>query len=427
MLLPVAAGLAVRLTYVLNDHRGLIGGDGFDYAISAGRFADGHPYTTAFGPNQGAPTAQHPPGWVTVLGVVSWLGARSERDYQLVGVAIGIAIVIVAGLVGRRYFNARVGIIAAVLAALYPGFWLLEGNVLSEPLGLLVLGILTLAIAGLRDRPSLRRSLAVGVLCGVIALVRSEQVFLLPIVVAPLLIRARGLSRRKKATFLAVAVVACGAVIAPWTIYNATRFKDPVPLSTQDGGLLLIGNCPPSTYTGNRIGYYDSTCNFRNTGSHPGLDPSELDPIARRLALHNARENLSKLPFVVPARFGRLLAVYHPAETVGFVAGWMTTTHRLIWAWVASYWLLIPFAILGAVLARRRRAYILPLVGPLIIVFVTVLISYGEPRYHSPSDLGVIILAAWGFDRLVTRRHTAPVPPSEAAVEDVELEPSVTA
>ncbi len=400
-----ALGAFVRLFYVLNDHRLIIGGDGFDYNISAVRLADGHGYTVPFGAGVGAPTAQHPPGWVTLLGAVSWLGARTQRDHQLVGVVIGIGFVTLAGLIGRRYFNPRVGVFAALIAALYPGFWLLEGNVLSEPLGLLVVGILILALAELRDRPTLRRSLVVGALCGLVALVRSEQLFLLPIVVAPLLIGARTLSWRQRAAFLAGAAFACGVVLAPWTIYNATRFKDPVLLSTQDGGLLLLGNCPPSTYTGARLGYFDATCNFRSTVEHKGLDRSQLDPIARRTALHNMKANLGQMPVVVLARFGRLLGVYRPSQTVGYVATWMVTSRQPIWAWVVSYWFLAVLAIAGGVLALRSKRYIMPFVGPLIIMVVSVAISYGEPRYHTPSDLGVVVLAAVAIDRLAKGRR----------------------
>ncbi len=165
----VGLGAAVRLLYVLTDHRPLIGGDSLAYRLDALRIADGQGYTSGFG-NVGTPTAHHPPAWVTVLAAVSWLGGRSELAHQLVGVVIGLGVIAVAGLVGRRYFNERVGLIAAVVAALYPGFWVLEGNVLSEPLTLLLIGILTLAIAGLKSRPTLGRSAAVGALCGLTAL-----------------------------------------------------------------------------------------------------------------------------------------------------------------------------------------------------------------------------------------------------------------
>jgi len=377
------------------------------------RLADGLGYTSSFG-DVGRPIAHHPPGWVTVLGAVSWLGARSVRDHQLVGVIIGLGVVAVAGFVGRRYFNARVGIIAAVLAALYPGFWVLEGNILSEPLGLLVLGFLMLLLASLHDRPTLGAGCVVGAACGVVVLVRSEQFLLLPIVIAPTIIGARMLSPRRRALLLATAVFAFGVVIAPWSIYNEMRFKAPVLLSTNGGGLLLAGNCPPATYTGKFLGFYGGDCIFRIAAEHRGFDRAQLDRAARTTAEHNIMRNLDKMPTVVPARLGRALAVFRPSQTVGFVATWMTTDRKPIWAWVISYWVLLPLAVIGGIHARRMRAYVLPLVGPLLIVIVSVATSYGEPRYHTPSDLGVLVFAAVGVDRILARisrrssRATAP-------------------
>jgi 4-amino-4-deoxy-L-arabinose transferase-like glycosyltransferase len=419
----VAGAALIRFRYVLSDGRQLIGGDGFDYHFSAIRLATGFGYTSSFG-DVGRPIAHHPPGWVTVLGGISWLGARSFRDHQLVGIIIGLGVVTLAGLVGRRYFNARVGLIAAVLAALYPGFWVLEGNILSEPLGLLVLGCLMLLIASLHDRPTFRRSVMVGAACGIVALVRSEQSLLLAIVIAPTLLRAPTLSARQRAQFLAGAVFAFGAVIAPWTIYNQTRFKEPVLLSTNDGNLLLAGNCPPATYSGKYLGFYGGTCVFQV--AHPGFDRSQADHLARSTAVHNIVRNLDKMPIVVPARFGRALAVFRPSQTVGFVAAWMTTGRGPIWAWVISYWFLLPLAVVGGIAARRKHAYVLPLVGPLIIVCFSVAVSYGEPRYHTPSDLGVIVFAALGLDRVIARRtRGAPNAATADGARDPHLSPHV--
>jgi hypothetical protein len=196
-----------------------------------------------------------------------------------------------------------------------------------------------------------------------------------------------------------------------------------VVLSTNDGSLLMLGNCPPLTYSGKLLGWNSNECNFALGVQHPGLDPSQADGLARKTGLHNITHNLGKLPVAVPARFGRMLAVFRPSQTVGFVAKWMTTDGGPIWAWVVAYWLLIPFAIAGAVFARRSRAYILPLVGPLVIVLASVAISYGEPRYHTPSDLGVIVLAAAGIDRLAERRHRPEPDATEQARGEEERTP----
>ncbi len=163
------------------------------YHLDALRLADGFGYTTTFASSVAVPNANHPPAWVTVLGLVSWLGGRSLVAHQLTGMAIGLLVVLVAGLVGRRYFTPEVGVIALFAAAIYPGFWILEAQVLSEPLGVLCVGAMTLAAAELRDRPTFGRSVMVGILCGATALTRSEQLALLALVALPGIARADGL------------------------------------------------------------------------------------------------------------------------------------------------------------------------------------------------------------------------------------------
>lgn len=346
--------------------------------------------------------AHHPPGWVTVLGLLSWLGARSLLAHQMAGLAIGLGVVVLAGLVGRRYFDERVGALAALFAALYPGFWLMEARVLSEPLGLLLLGVFTLAVAALRERPSAPRCAAPGVLCGVLALVRSEQLALLAVVVAPVLLLAPDAGFMQRGARLAVVIATCAATIAPWTIYNSTRFAQPVLLSTNGGGTLLAGNCPPATYLGgDRLGYFDSRCEFDITHQNLDLDRSQVDELSRRAALRNIGGHLAGLPLVVLARYGRTLALYRPSQTVSLTAFWMSTPTWPIWAWVASYWVLFALAIAGGLHAWRSGRFLLPLLAPLAVAGAAVTIAFGEPRYHAIADLGVVVLAAAGLLRLL--------------------------
>jgi hypothetical protein len=199
----------------------------------------------------------------------------------------------------------------------------------------------------------------------------------------------------------AAALGACALVLAPWTVYNATRFEDPVVLSTNGGSALLIGNCP-TAYHGRLLGYNDGAC-VATLPREPGMDRSQVDTLARQAAVDNISANLDRLPVVVPARIGRTLAVFRPSQTVDLVAGWMTTDSTPIWAWVASYWLILAFAVIGLVRAWRTRAFILPLVGPLIISAVVVVTTSGEPRFHTISDLGVIVLGAVGVRALFAR------------------------
>jgi 4-amino-4-deoxy-L-arabinose transferase-like glycosyltransferase len=401
----VVLGAAIRLGYVLNDDRVLIGGDGFSYSREGIRLADGLGYTSHYG----GENAHHPPGWVTVLGFFAWLGGRSLLAQQLLGVAIGLAVVAVTALVGRRYFDARVGLLAAAIAALYPGFWVFEAQVLAEPLSLLVLGCFMLAVIEFRDRPTLRWSVIVGVISGLMALVRSEYLALLFFVVAPVLFRAPSIAPLRRMRLFAIATGAAILVIAPWTLYNETRFNETVVLSTNGGTTLLAGNCPPSTYRGERLGYYDRSCNSRLALEHrgQGLDRSDIDPLARRAAFTNLRDNVERLPVTIPARVGRMLAVFRPSQTVAFTADWFRSERWPVWAWVVSFWLLVPLAAVGTVEARRSRAFLLPLLAPALLAVLLVVVTYGEPRYHTPADLGLVVLAAVAVNRLTARARTA--------------------
>ena len=66
----------------------------------------------------------------------------------------------------------------------------------------------------------------------------------------------------------------------------------------------------------------------------------------------------------------------------------MTTPDWPMWAWVASFWVILPLACVGYVLARRARALVLPLVMPAALSVALALVSYGDPRYHASRGSG---------------------------------------
>jgi hypothetical protein len=398
----VLVGAVVRFAYLFHGAPIWPPVDGFIYHLESLRIADGLGYTSPIG-NSGAEWAHHAPGWVTVLAGVTQAGWRSMRAHQVTAVVIGLVLIVVAGLVGRRYVSRRVGVVAAFLAALYPGFWLLEAQILSESLGLVVAGVLMLALADLWERPTLVRAVLAGVVAGVLALVRSEQVALLVIAVAPILLLNRRLAIGRRLAWTGAAVLTAAVVIAPWTIYNLGRFEEPVVLSTNPGSTLLAGNCPPTTYTGERLGSYVHRCNIGLEIYYPAFDGSERDVEARRMALSNMRDHVEGLPAVIAARYGRLLGVFRPSQTVGIAASWAGSATWPVWAWVASFWLVAPLAVYGSVVLLRSPTFQWPLVAPLVIVVVVVTLAYGEPRYHTPADLGLLILAAVAVDRLLRR------------------------
>jgi hypothetical protein len=72
---------------------------------------------------------------------------------------------------------------------------------------------------------------------------------------------------------------------------------------------------------------------------------------------------------------------------------------------VAAFFVLVPFAIAGAVLLRRRRVALWLLLAPALMVSVTALLTYGNQRFRAPAELTVVVLAAVAGDALWRRRR----------------------
>jgi hypothetical protein len=402
MTAAVALGAVVRITYLILWAPTFVLGDGFSYHLEALRIADGLGYTSPAA-DMGAELAHHPPAWVTLLAGVTEAGGRSLRAHQATGLVIGLGVIVVTGLVGRRYAGRRVGAVAALVAAIYPGFWVLDVQILSEPLGLLFVGLLTLVLADLWQRPTVARALLAGAIGGALALVRSEQLALFVIAVAPTILLNPRIAVRRRVTWSAAATATAAVLIAPWGIYNLGRFDEPVLLSTNAGSTLLSGNCPPWTYGGELMGFHDNRCLFQLGARTPGDDRSEVDVAARAEAFDNMRNNLDRLPATMLARYGRTFGVFRPSQTVGDAAAWFGSATWPIWAWVAAFWLLLPLAAYGCIILRGAKTFLWPLVAPLVITLLVVTVAYGELRYHAPSDLGIVVLAAVGLERLARR------------------------
>ena len=98
---------------------------------------------------------------------------------------IGALVVLMVGLLGRRLGGGRVGLIAALIAAVYPNMWIPDALLFPEPIArLCVLAALLLALR-CRVRPSTLVLLGLGAACGLAALARSELLLLLPLLAIP--------------------------------------------------------------------------------------------------------------------------------------------------------------------------------------------------------------------------------------------------
>src|SRR5260370_17900999 len=67
--------------------------------------------------------AEHPPLYLVYLAIPSVFGMTSTLTHLLWSCVLGTATVFVVGLLGRGVLRAPVGVIPAIVPALYPNLW----------------------------------------------------------------------------------------------------------------------------------------------------------------------------------------------------------------------------------------------------------------------------------------------------------------
>jgi hypothetical protein len=67
------------------------------------------------------------------------------------------------------------------------------------------------------------------------------------------------------------------------------------------------------------------------------------------------------------------------------------------WAALFFYYALVPFAVFGLVVMRKRRIMIWPVVALLAIATLGAAITFGVTRYRAPAEVGLVVAAAIGM------------------------------
>ena len=110
--------------------------------------------------------------------------------------------------------------------------------VMSESLVVLVAALVLWTAYAFVRSPTTRNVVFFGLACGAGALTRTEMALLFPLLLVPLAFLARSLAGRQRFKLAVVGCVVGGVLIAPWVLYNLTRFDKPVLLSTGIGQTL---------------------------------------------------------------------------------------------------------------------------------------------------------------------------------------------
>lgn len=343
-------------------------------------------------------TALHPPLWSAVLAVPSALGLDSELAHRLVGCVLGALTVALVGWCGRLLAGARVGLVAAAIAAFHPTLLAADGSLHAETVfGLCASAALLCALIAARDGNT-SAAAAAGAGAALAALARGEGLVLGIMLAAALATWFSGRDRwRMPLALLATMML----LIVPWTIRNQVQMGEPVLLSTNDSTVLAGANCDP-TYYGSDIGTWHLECirgvPFEST-------EVERSAIWREEAIDYGLDHLTRTPVVAASRFLRIWGVWDPGGQE-LVEG-RSPGLQQVGIWVHAF-VILPLAVGGLWLARKR--FVLPVrlaAAPLLTVAVTGVLAFGTLRFRHGAEAMLAILAATALVAAAERNLSA--------------------
>ena len=403
-------------------------GDARAYHLLGANLADGRGYIRPYEALEGREiaTAEYPPALPVVLAVASKAGIAGTEGQRVVLCGVGALTVGLIGLLARRLGGTDgAGYLAAAIGAVHPGLWNADVSLMAEPLASFAGAALVLAALAAIDRPSWRRTAALGLLTGLGAMVRSELLLIglvLLAVVLALGVRA-GAGRRPVLVRAAAGLVGALVVLLPWTARNAVAFDgELVPLTNNSGSVARGANCD-AAYGGPFRGLWVTDValdghdrDAARAGCFSGFDlarhPNEADAAAQLRAdgLAYVQEHRGELPGVVAARVGRTVGLYRFEQQRNFA---FAEGRNPVWdgRGTRSFQVLAVLGVVGLVLAAARRAsrqrwlLLVPVACSLLVVAAT----YGNPRFRAAAEPAVVVLGALGA--IEVARWARPVSP----------------
>ncbi|EAQ81266.1 ArnT family glycosyltransferase [Blastopirellula marina] len=375
-------------------------GDSLSYETLARQVAHGEDY------RYGDSFVFRTPGYPVLLAPFYWFSDEPHPlTLRMLGVVLGTITVALCGMLAARFFSTAAGLIATLLAALYPGGLAMSAFVLSEvafcPWMLLQILFWNEAYQATSRRRSLLWAIVAGLAMAAAVLTRPSWM-LFPFFAMPICLLLVSQRRRQLEIMLALGLTFMAAM-SPWWVRNyqvAGRF---VPTSLQVGASLYDG-IRPNSDGGSDMAFVESfraeqlAADAASDGPLVGTLETRLDDRMKAASIAWGKEH----PSEVVSLAGRKLLRYWnfwPNET-----SFQSVKFRLIIA--VGYLPILLLGLAGLVIYRRHSLGVWLCGLPIFYFSLLHMIFVSSIRYRQPPMLPLTVLAAgaavlliyrWGF------------------------------
>jgi 4-amino-4-deoxy-L-arabinose transferase-like glycosyltransferase len=401
--LVTGVSLLVRLGYFLLNSRG---NPAFDYLIMDSMHIDRWAKAIAAG-DAGAGVYFRGPLYPYLLALIYKASNSSVAAAVLVNHVAGALTCGLVYLLARQYVARAVALVAGLVAALYWPFIYFEGEILIEPvyMMLVVLGLWRTARA--LARPTTARLLLAGACLGLAALARPTVLAFIPaipvlfLLAGPRAATARTTGQRLLASGLVVA--AALAMLVPATVHNLRAGNAFVPVAWSGGLNFYIGNNEssdgrsafiPGTKAGWMGGEKEALAIAAAQAGRP-LAPAEASSFYTRKGLDWIAQNPSAAAALATSKLHMFWEgpersnekyIYFFWDRFGFGRVPMP-----------GFWLVSPLALAAMIRLWPRRRELALLYLFVLCTVVGVVAFFVVARYRLPVVPVLVVLAAWAL------------------------------
>ena len=379
-------------------------GDATDYHLLGKHLASGDGYATVVG----KPTGRRPPGLPFVLAGVYSVVGPNQAYARVLQVFLGVLVVWLVFLLGRRCFGETAGLLAAAFCAINPFLTFISGFVLTENLYMsCMLGAFLLALTPDELMGGWRRSLAAIVLLVMATITRPTGMPLVIWVIACLVVFARAPWR----TRLVRAAVVSGVVLVlvlPWCFRNQAVFGGWVGLTTHGGITFFQGNNPKVISIPDYRGGVAPLAALPRFAEWSRMSELDRDRFAWRLGREFVMVRWRDMPKVTWWKFQRFWRLKSDVGLSGIKSGWWFNRNTLLGRVAAEFdagliyaSVAFPLFILGMWWTRRRWRDLLFLYGVVIVHTMIGLLFFGSIRGRIPIEPVIAIFASYDLIKLV--------------------------
>jgi len=326
------------------------------------------------------PTASIEPGYPIILGIIFMLTGPSTGSVYFLNSVFALLGAFSLMVMVRENWGKKQALIAAVMWSVYPYYVYYSAYAMTDMIHISLLPVI--ALLTLRSVSKVRAGFAAGISTGMLFLVRSTALFLLPVQIVWLFVR-----KRWKAAF----AVLIGFVLCciPWVVRNQAALGSPVLMPTKGSLNLWMRNSPSMLAVEgiNIPDFIENGINRRNLLEYPSMEGLNTELERSHLIMARALQFILSNPGLFA--YLAIARAYHFLSPVG---GTLNNAVAILTG-ILIYFPMLLIAFREA-FRRKKDRRIVFLVSIFLLYFVLHALAHGGVRYRLPVDMILMTLSS---------------------------------